>query len=70
MRTDKKSQLSTDSCVKEVSVAADERIVGVACATLMRMPAVTAIFKNPMVDKRVRIHDKDFEEPGRSAKQP
>ena len=58
------------SCVRVVSVAPDKRIVGQACATLMRMPAVAAIFENAMVDKRVRVEDDDYELLGRSAKQP
>ena len=59
------------SCIKVVSVAADKKIVGQACDTLMRMPAVTAIFETAMVDKRVRVEeDEDYEQPARSAKQP
>ena len=52
------------SCVKLVSVPADKEIVGRACATLMRMPAVAAIFRNAMADKRVRI-DEEGEPSGR-----
>ena len=54
-----------------VSVAIDTKIVCQACATLMRMPAVAAIFEKAMVDKRVRVEeDEDYEQPARSAKQP
>ena len=69
---EKKSQVSGNNVafVRVVAVAADKRIVGQACATLMRMPAVAAIFENAMVDKRVRVEDDDYELPGRSAKQP
>ena len=49
------------SCIKVVSVAADKKIVGQACATLMRMPAVAAIFEKAMVDKRVQVDDDDYE---------
>ena len=57
------------SCIKVVSVAADKGIVGHACATLMRMPAVAAVFEKAMVDKRVRVDD-DYEQPGCASKQP
>lgn len=68
----KENQVSGNSiaCVQVVAVAAHKRIVGQACATLMRMPAVAAIFENAMVDKRVRVEDDDYELPGRSTKQP
>ena len=48
-------QLSPVSCMKVVSVAADKNIVRAACSTLMRMPAVAAIFQKAMVDKHVRV---------------
>src|SRR5205085_1879650 len=48
---DKQVSNSSVSCIKVVSVAADKGIVGQACSTLMRMPAVAAIFKKAMVDK-------------------
>ena len=67
---DDMTKASPVSCIKVVSVAADKKIVGQACATLMRMPAVAAIFKKAMVDKRVRVKDDDYEEPTRNAKQP
>lgn len=66
---DEASKVSTVSCIKVVSVAADREIVGQACTTLMRMPAVAAIFEKAMVDKRVGVDD-DYEQPGRAAKQP
>ena len=31
---------------------------------------VAAIFKKAMVDKRVRVEDADYEQPGRVSKQP
>ena len=58
------------SCIKEVSVVADKKFMGQACATLMRMPAVAAIFEKAMVNKRVRVDDDHYEQPGRSSKQP
>ena len=69
---EKENQVSGNSiaCVQVVAVAAHKRIVGQACATLMRMPAVAAIFENAVVDKRVRVEDDDYELPGRSTKQP
>ena len=63
-------ELSPVSCVKIVSVAADKDIVGAACSTLMRMPAVLAIFKKAMADKRVQVEDEDYEQPIRGPKQP
>ena len=64
---DQASEVSTVSWIKVVSVAADREIVGQACATLMRMPGVAAIFEKAMVDKRVRVDD-DYEQPGQAAK--
>ena len=63
-------QASTISCIEVVSVAADRAIVGEACYTLMRMPAVAAIFKKAMVDKRVPVEDWTYEETGRATKLP
>jgi len=63
-------KVSPVSCIKVVSVAADKGIVGAACSTLMRMPAVAAIFEKAMADKRVRLEDDDYEQHGRSQKQP
>ena len=68
--TEEEQQLSPVSCIKVVSVAADKNIVGAACSTLMRMPAVAAIFEKAMIDKRVRIDDDDYEQPVRGTKQP
>lgn len=66
---DQEIQASTISRIKVVSVAVDRAIVGEACSTLMRMPAVAAIFKKAMVDKRVLIEDGAYEETGRATKQ-
>ena len=63
-------ELSPVSCVIVVSVAADKSIVGAACSTLMRMPAVAAIFEKAMVDKRVRVEDDEYEQPTRGPKHP
>src|SRR5437588_4306159 len=63
-------KVSRVSCIKVVSVTADKGIVGAACSTLMRMPAVAAIFEKAMADKRVRLEDDDYEQHGRSQKQP
>ena len=66
---DNDPKASPVSCIKVVSLAADKKVVGQACATLMRMPAVAAIFEKAMVDKRVRVDD-DYEQPARASKQP
>ena len=59
------------SYIMLVSVAVDKKIVGQACGTIMRMPAVAAIFEEALVDKRVRVEeDDDYEQPARSAKKP
>ena len=63
-------ELSPVSCVKIISVAVVKNIVGAACYMLMRMPAVAAIFKKAMADKRVRVEDEDYEQPIPGPKQP
>lgn len=67
---DDPTQASAVSCIKVVSIAVDKKIVGQACATLMRMSAVAAIIEKAMVDKWVRVEDDDYKQPGHSAKQP